>query len=147
MLQSTTKRYKAVQNSIETLIISDNDLYQFGDIPAQEIFSTLSKWFVFIDTINEDMMLFLRQTVKYTNKSFNSYFVVEELERLVETNAKFVGELYLEMLKNEHYPDYKQEKIQNTIFKLRENGESKNALKIANMYRAKGYYWIKGIDS
>ena len=30
MLQSTTKRYKAVQNSIETLTISDNDLYQFG---------------------------------------------------------------------------------------------------------------------
>ena len=30
MLQSTTKRYKAVKNNIETLKISDNDLYQFG---------------------------------------------------------------------------------------------------------------------
>jgi len=30
MCQSTTKRYKAVQNNIETLKISDNNLYQFG---------------------------------------------------------------------------------------------------------------------
>ena len=30
MIQSTTKRYKAVKNNIETLIVSDNDLYQFG---------------------------------------------------------------------------------------------------------------------
>ena len=30
MVQSSTKRYKAVQNNIETLTISDNDLYQFG---------------------------------------------------------------------------------------------------------------------
>ena len=30
MRESTTKRYKAVQNNIETLKISDNDLYQFG---------------------------------------------------------------------------------------------------------------------
>ena len=30
MVQSTTKRYKAVQNNIETLTISDKDLYQFG---------------------------------------------------------------------------------------------------------------------
>jgi len=30
MVQSSTKRYKAVMNNIETLKISDNDLYQFG---------------------------------------------------------------------------------------------------------------------
>ena len=30
MIQSTTKRYRAVKNNIETLKISDNDLYQFG---------------------------------------------------------------------------------------------------------------------
>jgi hypothetical protein len=30
MYQSTTKRYKADKNNIETLKISDNDLYQFG---------------------------------------------------------------------------------------------------------------------
>ncbi|MCF6340012.1 MAG: hypothetical protein L3J10_04565 [Sulfurimonas sp.] len=30
MVQSTTKRYRAVKNNIETLKISDNDLYQFG---------------------------------------------------------------------------------------------------------------------
>ena len=30
MIQSTTKRYKAVKNNIETLKISENDLYQFG---------------------------------------------------------------------------------------------------------------------
>ena len=30
MVQSSTKRYKTVQNNIETLTISDNDLYQFG---------------------------------------------------------------------------------------------------------------------
>jgi len=30
MCQSTTKRYKADKNNIETLKISDNDLYQFG---------------------------------------------------------------------------------------------------------------------
>ena len=30
MVQSTTKRYKAINNSLDTLQISDDDLYQFG---------------------------------------------------------------------------------------------------------------------
>ena len=112
----------------------------------EAIFSTLSKWFVFIDTINDEIMDYLKLTAKYTDKGHNSYFIIEQLERFVENNPRYVGELYIEMLTNDIYPSYKQEKIENTIESLYQLGEKDNASKICNLYRKKGIYFLNEIS-
>ena len=113
---------------------------------AQAIFSTLSKWFVFIEIINDDILPYLQLTAKYTEKDYNSYFIVEELERLVKDNSKCVGELYIDMLNNGIYPTYKQEQIQNTIESLYQLDEQKNALIICNLYKKRGIYFLNEIS-
>lgn len=111
---------------------------------SKSIFSTLSKWFVFINNM-DDKMKYLKLTVKYTEINHNSYFIIKELTRLVKSNPRYVGELYLEMLKNDFYPSYKQEDIINTISALYESGEKENALKITNLYRKKSIYFLNEI--
>lgn len=113
---------------------------------AQAIFSTLSKWFVFIETINDEILPYLQLTAKYTEKNHNSYFIVEELERLVKDNPKYVGLLYIEMLNNGVYPTYKQEQIQNTIELLYQLNEQENALIICNLYKKRGIYFLNEIS-
>ncbi|MDD5406166.1 MAG: hypothetical protein PHE73_04385 [Sulfurovaceae bacterium] len=113
---------------------------------AQEIFSTLSKWFVFVDTINNEILFYLKLTAKYTGKNHNSYFIVEELERLVKNNPKYVGELYVEILANDIPPTYKQEQIENTVESLYQLNEQENALKICNLYKKKGIYFLNEIS-
>lgn len=113
---------------------------------AQAIFSTLSKWFVFIDTIDEEILPYLKLTAKYTEKNHNSYFIVEELERLVKNNPKYVGELYVEMLTNDIFPTYKQEQIENTIELMYKLGEKDNAKMICNLYRKRGIYFLNEIS-
>lgn len=113
---------------------------------VQAIFSTLSKWFVFIDTINEKMLPYLKLTAKYTEKNHNSYFIVEELERLVGSNPKYVGEIYIEMINNSIFPTYKEVQIQNTIDLLYQLNEDKNALLICNLYKKRGIYFLNEVS-
>ena len=113
---------------------------------SQVIFSTLSKWFVFIDTINDEILPYLKLTVKNTEKSHNSYFIIEELERLVKNSPGYVGELYIEMLNNENFPTYKQEQIENIVDSLYKFGENGNAKIICNLYRKKGLYFLNEIS-
>lgn len=113
---------------------------------AQAIFSTLSKWFVFINTINEKMLPYLKLTAKYTEKNHNSYFIVQELERLVGSNPKYVGEIYIEMINNSIFPTYKEVQIQNTIDLLYQLNEDKNALLICNLYKKRGIYFLNEVS-
>ncbi|QFR43159.1 hypothetical protein [Sulfurimonas xiamenensis] len=113
---------------------------------AQAIFSTLSKWFVFIDAIDEEILPYLKLTAKYTEKNHNSYFIVEELERLVQNSPKNVGTLYIEMLTNDIFPTYKQEQIENTIESMYKLGEKNSAKMICNLYRKRGIYFLNEIS-
>lgn len=113
---------------------------------AQTIFSTLSKWFVFIDTIEEEILPCLKLTAKYTEKNHNSYFIIEELERLVQKSPRYVGEVYIEMINNDVFPTYKQEQIENTVDSLYKLGENDNAKMICNLYRKKGIYFLNEIS-
>lgn len=117
-----------------------------GSSVSQAIFSTLSKWFVFIDAIDEEILPYLKLTAKYTEKNHNSYFIVEELEKIVHNSPKFVGQLYIEMLTNDIFPSYKQEQIENTIESMYKLGEKDSAKMICNLYRKRGIYFLNEIS-
>jgi hypothetical protein len=61
-----------------------------------------------------------------------------------KTPAK-VGKIYLEMLKADIYPNYKQEHIKEIVRLLYENNEKEIADKICNLYGEKGYFFLKDI--
>lgn len=136
------------EDSTKILILWQKVYEVFKDdasLDAQAIFSTLSKWFVFVDTINDKILPYLKLTAKYTEKNHNSYFIVEELERLVQNSPKFVGELYVAMLENSVFPTYKQEQIQHTINLLYQLHEQDNALIICNLYKRRGIDFLNEV--
>lgn len=143
-------RDKIDKNVLSQINILWSKIYQtFKDddsSEAQAIFSTLSKWFVYLDVITDAIMPQLKLTAKYTEKNHNAYFIIEQLSRLVEKNPKFVGELYLEMLSNGVIPTYKQENIENTVETLYRLKEYDNANEICNRYRAKGVYFLNELS-
>lgn len=117
---------------------------QTGDM--QQIFSTLSKWFVFLEEINETNIEQLKITAEFTEINYNSYFVIEQLMRLVEHNANFVGQVYLSMFDNDVYPTYKEEDIGTIVEKLFQLGEIPIAREICNKYAAQGIYFLNEIN-
>lgn len=138
------------ENALNQINILWNKIYEVfkndDSSDAQAIFSTLSKWFIYLDVIDDAIMPQLKLTAKYTEKNHNSYTIIEQLARLVEKNPKFVGELYLEMLSNDIFPHYKQENIQKIVETLYKLGEFENASKICNMYRIKNVYFLNEIS-
>jgi len=125
-------------------------LYELGkqNEESQEykkLFSNLSKWLSLIDEIDDEIYVWLKLSAKYVNRDFDSTFFIEYLmEHASKTPAK-VGEIYLDMLNSNIYPDYSQEHIQKTVCLLYDNNEKEIADKICNLYGEKGYLFLKDI--
>ena len=112
----------------------------------QQIFSTLSKWFVFVEKIDDTNIEWLKRSGQWTEINYNSYFLIEQLLRLVEQNAKYVGNIYLEMLHHNIYPTYKEENIIAIVEKLFKLGEVAQAREICNKYATEGAYFLNEIN-
>ena len=123
------------------------DLYKDDDNDdMQQIFSTLSKWFVFVEKIDDINIEWLKRSAQWTEINYNSYFLIEQLLRLVENNAKYVGRIYLEMIHHDVYPTYKEEDIIAIVEKLFEFGEVTQAREICNKYATEGAYFLNEIN-
>ncbi len=141
-------RDKYENNDLEKINILWNKIFDIfkgeTDSKAQDIFSELCKWFVFVKNIDKTNIELLKLSAKYSEKQHNSYFITEELLRLVKNNAKYVGEIYLYMIENNIYPSYKKEDIKETISFLIKH-EDENAIKICNKYAQQGIYFLKDL--
>jgi len=111
---------------------------------AQEIFSALCKWFVFIENIDKNNIDKLKISAKFSEKQHNNYFITEELLRLVEKSHQYVGDIYLHMIENNIYPDYKKEDIQETISHILRN-DNKSAIQICSSYAQQGIYFLNNL--
>ena len=112
----------------------------------QQIFSTLSKWFVFVKKIDDTNIEWLKRSGQWTEINYNSYFLIEQLLRLVEQNAKYVGSIYLEMLHHNVYPTYKEEDIVAIVEKMFEFGEVTQARGVCNKYASAGIYFLNEVN-
>ena len=123
------------------------DLYKDDDNDdMQQIFSTLSKWFVFVEKIDDTNIEWLKRSAQWTEINYNSYFLIEQLLRLVENNAKYVGRIYLEMIHHDVYPTYKEEDIVSIVEKLFVLDEVAQAREICNKYASKGMYFLNEVN-
>ncbi|MBX0311610.1 MAG: hypothetical protein JHC31_07500, partial [Sulfurihydrogenibium sp.] len=113
----------------------------------QKIISDISKWLVFIDEIDDEIMEWLILSAKYLNKDrgLNDIFFIKYLMKHTSKTPAKVGKIYLEMLKADIYPNYKREHIEEIVRLLYENNEKEIADKICNLYGEKGYFFLKDI--
>jgi len=111
----------------------------------QKLISNLSKWLSLIDEIDDEIFEWLKLSAKYFDRDYNTTFFIEYLlKHASETPAK-VGEIYLEMLNANIYPDYKKENIQEIVRILYDKDEKESADRICNLYAAKGFEFLKDI--
>jgi hypothetical protein len=111
----------------------------------QKLISNLSKWFSLVDEIDDEIYGWLKLSAKYIDKGFNSSFFIENLMKHVSKTPKRVGEIYLEVLGANIYPDFNQEHIQKIVSLLYNKQEKEIADKICNLYGEKGYFFLKEI--
>lgn len=110
---------------------------------SQVIFSNLSKWFVFLDEVEDSLLPQLELTVKNVNQDHNSHYLIEEMNRLVVTSQREIGKLYLSMVENNVFPQYKEDNIKKIIECLFLSYESKSeALEICNIYKKEGIFFL-----
>jgi hypothetical protein len=112
----------------------------------QKIISNLSKWLSLIDEIDEQALEWLKLSAKYIQVNFNAPFFIEYLLKHVVKTPAEVGKIYLEMLHVNLYPEYKKEDIQEIVRILYEKGQKENVGIICNLYRAKGFDFLKTIQ-
>lgn len=87
----------------------------------KRVLSKLCLWSVFVDELNEQTLNLLLQSTPYSDLEHNSYIVIQELRRLVESYPDQVAEIFLCILE-EFAPTYNQEDIDYVISKLCEKG-------------------------
>ncbi|GAH48688.1 unnamed protein product, partial [marine sediment metagenome] len=109
----------------------------------QKIISDLSKWLSLIDEIDEQILNWLKLSVKYIQVNFNTPFFIEYLLKHASSSPEKVGELYIEMLNSNVYPKYKMENIQEIVQILYNEKQNKIADKICNMYGEKGFNFLR----
>ncbi|GAG62662.1 unnamed protein product [marine sediment metagenome] len=111
----------------------------------QKIISNISKWLSLIDEIDDEILKWLKLSARYIQVNFNAPFFIEYLLKHAPCSPKKVGELYLEMLNSDVYPEYKMENIQEIVQILYNKKQKKIADKICNMYGAKGLHFLRTI--
>ncbi len=86
----------------------------------RRILSKLCLWSVFVDELNKQTMDLILQSTPFSDLEHNSYFVIRELRRLVESYPKHVADILIQMLKI-FAPTYDLEDIGYIVSKLSEN--------------------------
>jgi len=115
------------------------------DLRYQKIISNLSRWLSLIDKIDKQVLEWLKLSAKYSQENIYTYFFIEYLLKHVAKTPAKVGEIYLEMLNADAYPEYKQENIQAIVRILYEKEQKEIADRICNLYRAKGFDFLTNI--
>ena len=111
----------------------------------QKIASDLSRWLSLVDGIDLPTLEWLKLSARYAQTHFATPSLIEYLLKHASTKPAEVGEIYLEMLKSDCYPDYKKEDIQDLIRVLYDQGEKEPANRICNMYGARGLDFLRAI--
>lgn len=110
----------------------------------KKILSALCKLTVFLPEINSENFEWLKISALYVDIMYNSSFFIEYLNILKnkKQSIDFIGEVYLEMLKNTT-PYFKQENIQSIVEFLYQKGKKKEANEICNIYASRGYEFLR----
>jgi hypothetical protein len=115
------------------------------DPEYQKAISTLSRWLSLVDSIDEQILEWLKFSAKYIETNFNSSFLIEYLLPHTAKTPDKVGKVFLAVLHSDVYPQYKRENIENIVRQLYAYRQGEIADTICNLYMTKGVDFLKPI--
>ena len=117
-----------------------DDVEKYG-----EVLSRLSGWVALVDEIDQEVLKWLKMSVRYIREFRDSVFFVESLLNHVRKTPKEVADIYLEMLTHNIYPYYDQEHIQEIVRVLYNTGHKEVADRICNLYGEAGFDFLRSL--
>lgn len=121
-------------------------LSQKDDIEKyEEVLSKLSGWVALVDTIDAEVLKWLKMSTQYIRGLTDSAFFVEELLPHATKTPAEVGDIYLGMLMHNVYPYHDQEHIQGIVRVLYNTGHKKIADRICNLYGEAGFDFLRSL--
>ncbi len=114
------------------------DKIQGKESSCQDILSDLNLLAVFLSEIDFQAKQWLMQSAPYVDHHHHSYFFLESLDRLADTNPKDVAEIYVGMVNHDVVPRYKEENIYSIVKKIYKAGEKTLANQICDSYKRRG---------
>ncbi|OGU55969.1 MAG: hypothetical protein A2X64_08845 [Ignavibacteria bacterium GWF2_33_9] len=110
-----------------------------------KVIAESSKFIYLADEIDEDIFTWLKFAARHINNNFHYPFFIEQLLKHVDNTPKAVGDLFIEMLNNGFFPEYKIEYIIEIISKININNFGELAVKICNLYLLNGVEFVRPI--
>lgn len=105
--------------------------------------SHLAKMSVYLNSIDEESLGWLKLTAKYADRGHDTPTLVENLNRLADASPRNAGLVVLEMLNNDIYPDYDVQHIISAVEKVYLAGERELGNSICNMYLQRGHEFLR----
>jgi hypothetical protein len=122
------------------LIEKCSEMETKDDIEYKKCISQLSLWINGVDTLDEQISDWLKQSIKnMDDMTANNPNFIDGLLYHVSKTPKIVGEIYIYMLKNNLYPIYSMDEIQKLVQELSNKGERSLALNICNICGMAGF--------
>ena len=121
-------------------------LSQKDDIQKyEEVLSKLSGWVALVDTIDTEVLKWLKMSTQHMKGLTDSAFFVEDLLPHVTKTPAEVGDIFLGMLKHNVYPYHDQEYIQGIVRVLYNMEHKEVADRICNLYGAAGFDFLRSL--
>ena len=117
-----------------------DDVEKYG-----EVLSRLSGWVALVDTIDVEVLKWLKFSTKYIKGLSNSAFFVEALLKHVRKTPAEVAEIYLGMLTYNIYPYHDQEHIKEIVRVLYSAGPKEITDRICNLYGEAGFDFLRSL--
>lgn len=133
--------YEKAKPKIKPLLKILFDLVSENPDNFQELIDDLVAWLVFFDEIDEEFFEWLMFSTKHIKRL--NFFIVENLLNCMEKSPKEVAAIFIEILSNGTYPEYKKEYIIKIVGTLYEKGEKESADKICNLYGANNMHFLR----
>ena len=114
-------------------------------VKYEEVLSKLSGWVALVDTIDAEVLKWLKMSTKYIRGFTDSAFFVEDLIKHVRKTPTEVGDIYLGMLTHNVYPDHDQEHIEGIIRVLYNTRHKEVADQICNLYGEAGFDFLRSL--
>lgn len=115
------------------------------DLEYQKAISEISRWLSLVDSIDDQILEWLKLSAKYIETNFNSPFLIEYLVMHAAKTPKRVGQVFNAVLNAGNYPQYKKENIQDIVRTLYSHQQKEIADTICNSYMAKGIDFLRPI--
>ena len=111
----------------------------------QEVIVKLINWLSLVGEIDDDILDWIRLSVKYIYLNPDIYSFLKSLLEYLEKTPQKVGIILIEMVgKAELYPPDEGD-IKKIVQKLYEMGQKDIADKVANIYGENGYYFLEDL--